>query len=48
MNDAECYICGLPVPGAKKGLFAARIISDRWASKEQLALRPVTVPRLDH
>ncbi|MGA2882374.1 MAG: hypothetical protein ABSG13_25755 [Bryobacteraceae bacterium] len=97
-KDAECYICGLPVPGAKKNflrrkrapkpkppvtavsnllfmaslaltvvsflcgqkmslsfsatlsgvLLVARIISDRLASKDRLALSPVTVPRLDH
>jgi hypothetical protein len=29
-------------------LLAARIFSDRMAARQQLALRPVTVPRLDH
>ncbi len=98
MKDAECYICGLPVPGAKKHavrrkkeakpkppvtavsnllfmaslalaaisflcgqkmslsfsaslsvvLFVARIFSDRMATRQQLALRPITIPRLHH
>jgi hypothetical protein len=29
-------------------LFVARIVSDRWASRRQSALRPVTVTRLDY
>jgi hypothetical protein len=29
-------------------LFIARIFSDRFAIKQQLALRPITVPRLDN
>ena len=29
-------------------LLVARILSDRLAAKQQLALRPVTVPRLHH
>jgi hypothetical protein len=29
-------------------LLIARVLSDRMATKQQLALRPVTVPRLDH
>jgi hypothetical protein len=29
-------------------LLAARIFADRMAAKQQLALRPVTVPRLDY
>ena len=98
MDDQACYICGEPVPGAKKRsqrpkkqpkpvapvtplgnllfiasllltvvsvfsshklslslsatlsgvLLLARIFSDRMAAKQQLALRPVTVPRLDY
>jgi hypothetical protein len=98
MDDQACYICGEPVPGAKKRfqrlkkqpkpvapvtplsnllfiasllltvvsflfshkmslslsatlsgiLLIARVLSDRMATKQQLALRPVTVPRLDH
>ncbi len=97
-RDSECYICGLPAPGAKRRslrrkkepkpippvtpvsnllfiaslvltvisflsgqkmslglsaalsgiLLVARIFSDRGAAKEQLALRPVTVARLDY
>lgn len=97
-TDLECYVCGQPVPGAKKRLsrrnketkpappvtplsnllfmaslvltavsflsshkmsvscsatlsgilFVARIFSDRLAAKRQLALGPVTVPRLDN
>jgi hypothetical protein len=97
-TDSECYICGDPVPGAKKrvwrrkkepkpvppvtplsnllfmaslvltlvsflssqkmsiGLSAslsgilliARVLSDRMAAKQQLALRPVTVTRLHY
>jgi len=97
-KDSECFICGTPIPGAKKKklrspkqppkeappitplsnllfiaslvlavvsfmvgekmsltvsatlsgtLFIARIVSDRMAVKRQLALRPVTIPRLD-
>ena len=95
-NDSECYICGVPAPGAKGPfwrrkkerkppppvtpvsnllfvaslgltlfsffsphkmsvsfgatlgglLFVARIISDRIALKQRLALSPVTVTRL--
>ena len=40
----------MPVPiGATLGgiLFVARIVSDRMAQKQRLALRPITVPRLD-
>jgi hypothetical protein len=29
-------------------LLVARMVSDRMAAKQELALRPVTVPRLDH
>jgi hypothetical protein len=97
-TDLECYICGTPVPGAKKVagrrkkepkpippvtplsnllfmaslvltlisflstqrmsfgfsatlsgiLLIARIFSDRMAAKQQLALRPVPVTRLDY
>jgi hypothetical protein len=97
-NDSECYICGVPAPGAKKPfwrrnkerqapppvtplsnvlfvasvgltlfsffspntmsvsfsatlgglLFVARIVSDRIALKQRLALRPVTVTRLHY
>ena len=97
-TDSECYICGLPVPGAKNSfwrrtknpkpippvtplsnllfvvsvaltvssflwpnmmpvsfaatlgglLFVARIASDRRALRQRLALRPVTVTRLDY
>jgi hypothetical protein len=98
VKDSECYVCGSPVPGAKKKkappsgkapkeaapltpisnilfiaslvftvisfvlgekmsltvsatlsvtLFLARIFNDRVAAKRELALRPVTVPRLD-
>lgn len=98
--ESECYICGEPVPGAKKRswlqnkkkepkpappvtplsnllfmaslvltavsflsgqkmsiglsatlsltLFVARLLADRLAVRQQLALRPVTVPRLDN
>jgi hypothetical protein len=99
-TESECYICGEPVPGAKKRswlqnkkkdpkpappvtplsnllfmaslvltavsflsgekmsiglsatlsltLFVARLFADRLAVRQQLALRPVTVPRLDN
>jgi hypothetical protein len=29
-------------------LLAARVLSDRLAARQRLALSPVTVPRLDH
>jgi hypothetical protein len=97
-DDERCYICGEPVPGARKRsrrratepkpvtpitplsnllfiaslaltvisflsshkmslslsatlsaiLLIARVWNDRMAARQQLALRPVTVPRLDH
>ncbi len=97
-DDERCYICGEPVPGAKKRsrrrakepkpvapvtplsnllfiaslsltvvsllsshkmslslsatlsavFLIARVVSDRLAARQELALRPVTVPRLDH
>jgi hypothetical protein len=97
-DHESCYICGEPVPGAKKkwkraskppkpaapvtplsnllfiasllltavsflcgqrmswsisatlsgALLIARIFTDRMAARQQLALRPVTVPRLHH
>ena len=97
-DDECCYICGEPVPGAKKRLkrrekpskpaapitplsnllfmaslvltavsflcgqkmslsfsatlsgilLIARIFVDRMAARQQLALRPVTIPRLHH
>jgi hypothetical protein len=29
-------------------LFVARILSDRMAAKQRLALRPITIPRLHY
>jgi hypothetical protein len=30
------------------GLLIARLFADRWAIRQELALRPITVPRLDN